>query len=79
MKVPDRGGVRRLHFSTALPLHAVTNFRPICGVVRGLSRPSRCLIRFTFLDLHARHKVGKDESAFVSLGISGKNPLHVCF
>jgi hypothetical protein len=28
------------------------------------------LIRFAFLDLHARHEVGNDESAVVSFGIN---------
>ena len=66
-------GVRTPTAIKAITAIANTNcrcLRPICGVVRGLSRPSRCLIRFTFLDLHARHEVGNDESAFVSFGIN---------
>ena len=39
----------------------------LCG---GLSRPSRRLTQFAFLDLHAWHEVGNDEGAFVSIGIS---------
>ena len=43
--------------------------RPTRGAATGLSSPSRWLIGLAISDVHARHKVGNDESMILSFGI----------
>src|ERR1039457_835108 len=68
MQSPQEGGPERR--ARLIPIVVACDRSTV--LCRGLSRPSRRLTRCAFLDLHAPHEVGNDESAFVSFDITHK-------